>query len=375
MIKKISSLLILLSFLGSSYSLDVEFESNKTSFDSKKEILLLEGDVSLKYENLIFKADKVEFDKKNDLFTSKKLTFSSFDNYLYGSANEVEILKKNVILKKVEFSSCPCSNKIWWIESKELNFKNGEDFISAKNSKLIVQGRTLAFINKANFPINYERKTGILLPEVSINERSGLDVKIPVYLNLKTNLDLVVEPRVMTQRGVGLNNELRYLGKSYEGFFNFSALNDSKSSYKKLESDSLRWSYNLNHFQNIDSSTFFDLRASSAGDPFYLSDLGSIVSGLSRTFVLPNKVEISHFGRNYILKADINSFKLVNPLGVNQYQRFPGLDYKYFFNDRNFNFSLDSDFAFYRKGGSYRNNDKQKLTRIFINPKFPRLFQ
>ena len=369
MIKKISSLLILLSFLGSSYSLDVEFESNKTSFDSKKEILLLEGDVSLKYENLIFKADKVEFDKKNDLFTSKKLTFSSFDNYLYGSANEVEILKKNVILKKVEFSSCPCSNKIWWIESKELNFKNGEDFISAKNSKLIVQGRTLAFINKANFPINYERKTGILLPEVSINERSGLDVKIPVYLNLKTNLDLVVEPRVMTQRGIGLNNELRYLGKSYEGFFNFSALNDSKSSYKKLESDSLRWSYNLNHFQNIDSSTFFDLRASSAGDPFYLSDLGSIVSGLSRTFVLPNKVEISHFGRNYILKADINSFKLVNPLGVNQYQRFPGLDYKYFFNDRNFNFSLDSDFAFYRKGGSYKNNDKQKLTRIFINPK------
>jgi len=369
LIKKISSLLILLSFLGSSYSLDVEFESNKTSFDSKKEILLLEGDVSLKYENLIFKADKVEFDKKNDLFTSKKLTFSSFDNYLYGSANEVEILKKNVILKKVEFSSCPCSNKIWWIESKELNFKNGEDFISAKNSKLIVQGRTLAFINKANFPINYERKTGILLPEVSINERSGLDVKIPVYLNLKTNLDLVVEPRVMTQRGIGLNNELRYLGKSYEGFFNFSALNDSKSSYKNLESDSLRWSYNLNHFQNIDSSTFLDLRTSSASDPFYLSDLGSLVSGLSRTFVLPNKLEISHFGRNYILKTDINSFKLVNPLGVNQYQRFPGLNYKYFFNDRNFNFSLDSDFAFYRKGGSYRNNDKQKLTRIFINPK------
>ena len=369
MIKKISSLLILLSFLGSSYSLDVEFESDKTSFDSKKEILLLEGNVSLKYENLIFKADKVVFDKKNDLFTSKKLTFSSLDNYLYGSANEVEILKKNVILKKVEFSSCPCPNKIWWIESKELNFKNGEDFISTKNSKLIVQGRTLAFINKANFPINYDRKTGILLPEVSINERSGLDVKIPVYLNLKTNLDLVVEPRLMTQRGIGLNNELRYLGKSYEGFFNFSALNDSKSSYKNLESDSLRWSYNLNHFQTINSSTFLDLKASSAGDPFYLSDLGSIVSGLSRTFVLPNKVEISHFGRNYILKADISSFKLVNPLGVNQYQRFPGLNYKYFFNDRNFNFSLDSDFAFYRKGGSYRNNDKQKLTRIFLKPK------
>ncbi len=368
MIYKISSLLIFFLFNGSSFAVDIEFESDKTSFDSKKEILLLEGNVSLKYENLIFKADKVEFDKKNDSFTSEKLTFSSLDNYLYGSVDNVEILSENLILKNVEFSSCPCPNKIWWIESKELNIENGDEFISAKDSKLVVQGRTLAYINRANFPTSYKRKTGILLPEVSINERSGLDLKIPVYINLRENLDLVIEPRVMTQRGLGLNNELRYLGKNYEGYFNFSTLNDSKSSYKNLESNSFRWSYNLNHFQNIGTSTFFDLKTSSAGDPFYLSDLGSIVSGLSRTFVLPNKFNISHYGKNYTLKADINSFKLLNPLGINQYQRLPGLNYKLFLNKRYLNFSLESDFALYRKGGSYRNNDKQKFTRLFLKP-------
>ena len=370
MIYKISSLLIFFLFHGSSFAVDIEFESDNTSFDSKKEILLLEGNVSLKYENLIFKADKVEFDKKNDSFTSKKLTFSSLDNYLYGSVDNVEILSENLILKNVEFSSCPCPNKIWWIESKELNIKNGNEFISAKDSKLVVQGRTLAYINRANFPTSYKRKTGILLPEVSINERSGLDVKIPVYINLRENLDLVIEPRVMTQRGLGLNNELRYLGKNYEGYFNFSTLNDSKSSYKNLESNSFRWSYNLNHIQNISTSTFFDLKSSSAGDPFYLSDLGSIVSGLSRTYVLPNKFNISHYGKNYTLKADINSFKLLNPLGINQYQRLPGLNYKLFLNKRYLNFSLESDFALYRKGGSYRNNDKQKFTRLFLKPEF-----
>ena len=370
MIYKISSLLIFFLFHGSSFAVDIEFESDNTSFDSKKEILLLEGNVSLKYENLIFKADKVEFDKKNDSFTSKKLTFSSLDNYLYGSVDNVEILSENLILKNVEFSSCPCPNKIWWIESKELNIKNGNEFISAKDSKLVVQGRTLAYINRANFPTSYKRKTGILLPEVSINERSGLDLKIPVYINLRENLDLVIEPRVMTQRGLGLNNELRYLGKNYKGYFNFSTLDDSKSSYKNLESNSFRWSYNLNHIQNISTSTFFDLKSSSAGDPFYLSDLGSIVSGLSRTYVLPNKFNISHYGKNYTLKADINSFKLLNPLGINQYQRLPGLNYKLFLNKRYLNFSLESDFALYRKGGSYRNNDKQKFTRLFLKPEF-----
>ena len=45
-----------------------------------------------------------------------------------------------------------------------------------------------------------------------------LDVKIPVYLNLKENLDLTVEPRLMTQRGYGITNQLRYLGKIMKDF-------------------------------------------------------------------------------------------------------------------------------------------------------------
>ena len=85
---------------------------------------------------------------------------------------------------------------------------------------------------------------------------------------------------------------------------------------------------------------------------------------------MPNKFNISHYGKNYTLKADINSFKLLNPLGINQYQRLPGLNYKLFLNKRYLNFSLESDFALYRKGGSYRNNDKQKFTRLFLKPEF-----
>ena len=38
-------------YFGSIFASDIEFEADKTSFDTKNELLLLEGNVSLKIEN------------------------------------------------------------------------------------------------------------------------------------------------------------------------------------------------------------------------------------------------------------------------------------------------------------------------------------
>ena len=368
---KIFNFLFFTTFcFGSLFASNIEFNADKTSFDTKNKFLLLEGNVSLKIENLQFKADQVSLDNKNKVFSSEKIRFSSLDDFLYGQTKFVSVSEDKTIMKDVEFSSCPCEDKIWWVESEELEFQNSINLLSAKKSRLIVQGKTLAYLNKANFPISAKRKTGILLPEISINERSGLDLKIPVYLNLKENLDLTVEPRLMTQRGYGITNQLRYLGRNYEGFFNSSILFDDESSFKTLERDETRWSYNLSHQQKVKDNVFFNLETSSSGDPFYLSDLGSFMSGLSRTFVLPQKTDLTFFDKNLFVKADINSFKLTNPLGVNQFQRMPGIEMKYFINRKNFIFHLRSDLANFRKGGSFRNEEKQRVKRLILKPKF-----
>ena len=361
-------------YFGSLFASNIEFEADKTSLDTKNEYLLLEGNVSLKIENLQFRANKISLDNKKRVFSSEKIRFSSLDNFLYGQTKFVSISEDKTIMKDVEFSSCPCEDKIWWVESEELEFQNSNNLLSAKKSRLIVQGKTLAYLNKANFPVSAKRKSGILLPEISINERSGLDLKIPVYLNLKENLDLTIEPRLMTQRGYGITNQLRYLGKNYEGFFNSSILFDDESSFKTLERDETRWSYNLSHQQKVKDNVFFNLETSSSGDPFYLSDLGSFMSGLSRTFVLPQKTDLTFFDKNLFVKADINSFKLTNPLGVNQFQRMPGIEMKYFINRKNFIFHLRSDLANFRKGGSFRNEEKQRVQRLILKPKFSYAF-
>ena len=361
-------------YFGSLFASNIEFEADKTSFDTKNEFLLLKGNVSLKIENLLFKADQVSLDNKNKVFSSKKISFSTLDDFLYGQTKFVSISEDSTVMKNVEFSSCPCEDKIWWIESEELKFLNSNSTLSAKKSKLIVQGRTLAYLNSANFPMSVKRKSGILLPEISINERSGLDMKIPVYLNLRENLDLTLEPRLMTQRGYGITNQLRYLGKNYEGYFNSSFLKDDESSFRILETDNLRWSYNFFHEQRFRNSIFLKFDISSSGDPFYLSDLGSFLSGLSRTYILPQKINLDFFGENLKIKTDLNSFKLTNPLAKNQFQRLPGLKLDYFLNKDKLNFHFDMDLAFFSKGGAFRNDDKQNLTRIYLRPKIAHAF-
>jgi lipopolysaccharide assembly outer membrane protein LptD (OstA) len=372
--KQFSLILLYARLFQGLYAVEIEFNADKTLLDSKKEILELEGNVSLKYQALIFEADKIFLDKKNDMFSGDELKFSSLDNFFYGAANIVEISKTKLTLKEVEFSTCPCEEKIWWIESDEIILNNEEKIVSSKNSKIVVQGKTLAYLKKANFPISSERKSGILLPEIAINERSGLDIKIPVYVNLKENLDLTIEPRVMTQRGYGVTNELRYLGKNYTGFFNSSFLQDDKKSFQVLETDNLRWSYNFLHEQKLSESLFLKTNTSSTSDPFYLSDLGGFMSGLSRTLYLPQQASFSFFEKNLSMRFDLNSFKLTNPLAANQFQRLPGLKLNYFFNKNNFNFLLNSDLAYFRKGGSFRNDEKESLSRFFLKPKVSYLF-
>ena len=361
-------------YFGSIFASNIEFEADKTSFDTKNELLLLEGNVSLKIENLLFKADQVSLDNKNKVFSSEKISFSSLDDFLYGQTKFVSISENETIMKNVEFSSCPCKDKIWWVESKELKFSNSDNVLSTKKSKLIVQGTTIAYLDNANFPISAKRKSGILLPEISINERSGLDLKIPIYLNLRENLDLTLEPRLMTQRGYGITNQLRYLGENYEGYFNSSFLMDDESSFRILETDDLRWSYNFFHKQRFRESIFLNFDISSTGDPFYLSDLGSFLSGLSRTYILPQKINLDFFNRNLKIKTDLNSFKLTNPLAKNQYQRLPGLELDYFVSKDKINFDLDLDFAYFKKGGSFRNDEKQNIVKINFIPKISHVF-
>ena len=362
----LSSLLLSIGIL----SFEIEFKADKTEIDTKNNLLVLDGNVSVSYENWLLNAEEAKINNNKKSLVLESFKFSSIDNYVYGKSSKGRINEDEFIFEDVEFSTCPCEERIWWVESDKIIYKSSDKYISTKNSKLVVNGKPIAYLKEGNFPISTQRKTGILLPEISVNERSGIDAKLPVYINLRENFDLTLEPRIMTQRGFGLANEFRYLGDNYEGFFNASFLKDDKPNYNLLEENSFRWSYNFFHKSELSKNTFLEINSSSTGDPFFFTDLGGFLSGLSRTYYLPQKVNLDFFSKQFRGSFNLNTFKITNPLSENKFQRIPGIELFWYKKILDLEFSIYSDIGFFKKGGSFRKQNEESLTRIILIPEF-----
>ena len=61
--------------------------------------------------------------------------------------------------------------------------------------------------------------TGVLAPTIGRDDRNGLDLKLPVYLNLAPNYDATITPHWYSKRGLMLEGEFRYLTARSTGIF------------------------------------------------------------------------------------------------------------------------------------------------------------
>jgi len=66
-----------------------------------------------------------------------------------------------------------------------------------------------------NFPIDDRRTTGILNPQFGFSNDGGLELSVPVYLNLAPNYDATITPRYLADRGPMAEGEFRYLTENF----------------------------------------------------------------------------------------------------------------------------------------------------------------
>ena len=96
------------------------------------------------------------------------------------------------------------------------------------------------------FSLDEQRKTGFLVPDFSGSWVKGPDVITPFYWNIAENMDMLIEPSYIQERGSQIASHFRYLNKNYEGSFFLSYLDDD-SEYKKA-SKNLRGNSNRYNF-------------------------------------------------------------------------------------------------------------------------------
>lgn len=117
-----------------------------------------------------------------------------------------------MVLNDATYTTCPPGQKPGWkIQANkiELNQETGRGV--TRGTKLYVKDVPVLAVPYFNFPIDDRRTTGILNPQFGFSNDGGIELSVPVYLNLAPNYDATITPRYLADRGAMLQGEFRYL--------------------------------------------------------------------------------------------------------------------------------------------------------------------
>lgn len=119
-----------------------------------------------------------------------------------------------LIIDNGEFSRCEPGRRFWTLRagSIALDRERGEGL--ARGASLWLGPVPVFYYPFAlPFPLGDERRSGLLPPRAGATRAGGLELELPWYLNLAPHYDATVSPRWISDRGLLLGAEFRWLGR------------------------------------------------------------------------------------------------------------------------------------------------------------------
>ncbi|MDB2461339.1 LPS assembly protein LptD [Gammaproteobacteria bacterium] len=266
----------------------------------------LSGNVEYENEGLSIEAPYAEYNTKSSRadFIAPVYKYSSLD--ISGKARYgVRLKNKTMFLKNSTYTTCDLINPDWNLisETTELDFESGVG--KGKNVYLTVRGVPVFYSPYMQFSLDEQRKTGFLVPDFSGSWVKGPDIITPFYWNIAANMDMLIQPSYIQDRGKKIESDYRYLNKNYSGSIFISYLDDDseyKNSAKNARGNKSRYNFYLRHQQALSDNLEIDFLYDKFSDKDYFDDFGTGISRSSTTY------KTRHAKLNYNKNGwDINS--------------------------------------------------------------------
>jgi len=179
--------------------------------------------------------------------------------------------------QNISYTTCAPGDEGWLLSAEALELDRVEGLGTAHHAKLRFMGVPFLYAPVFTFPIDNRRRSGLLLPTIGQTENTGFDLRVPYYFNLAPNYDLTVVPRLMSDRGVMLGGEFRFLTESSRGTLSAEYLPDDR------ERDGARGSASLYSRTTLSPQASAQVRLNYVSDSDYLQDFGESLAVTSAT--------------------------------------------------------------------------------------------
>ena len=238
----------------------------------------VEGDVRVEQQGDVIEGSRLKMNLESKTGQMDNPSYQLKDGSSRGGAKTVLIEGEGLYrFRQARYTTCPEGNEDWIIEADDLEMDDNEKTGTARGAKLKFLGLPVGYTPWGNFSYSGERKTGLLAPIYSTNQRTGLDVSIPFYWNIAPNYDATFKARAMSKRGIMVNNEFRYLTKDIKGSLIFDILPDD------LKTDQTRHRVDFKHNQKLGMGWSTYLQYNKVSDDAFFRDLGKGLGVTSRT--------------------------------------------------------------------------------------------
>jgi LPS-assembly protein len=277
-----------------------------------------------------------------------------------GGANLLSIsTEQGVILEDVSFTTCPKGGEDWRIQASEIAIRKGKPFGEAKHTRFYIADVPVFYLPYFAFPITTERQTGFLFPEIGSTSSTGIEYEQPFYWNIAPNIDTTISTRFMTNRGLQLKNEWRYLTEQHSGELQLEYLaNDIDT-----DLDEPRYFYRLSHKGKLSENWSVTADISDISDNNYIVDLRSDYYNQADTH-LYRQAGLSYFSDSLDFSMFIRDFTTIGNFDDN-YRALPEakLGYSTALNDW-LEFDVKSEMAYFDN----RLDQRPDAFRLHVEP-------
>lgn len=261
--------------------------ADKMISDNVNESISARGNVSVENKDSLLLASSFEGDKISEESTLSDVKFHFFSNNANGEAESISFNENSVaVLNELTFSTCPAGNNSWRFSATELELDQKSGRGEAWGMWMKVEGIPIFYFPYLNFPIDDQRKSGMLMPLIGNGGRNGIDIAIPIYWNIAEHTDMTFTPRTIQNRGGQLGVEWRYLTEKSMNQVSLEWLREDRLTQDLLVrqpelADGLyglneqRWAVTMDNTTQFDENWTANVKVNRVSDRDYFRDLGS----------------------------------------------------------------------------------------------------
>lgn len=351
---------------------NVEIDSNlakitadQAVFNRQTQTIKATGKVGFLDKHITISSKSVELNRSTKELLIEDSSYELNNVQGHGSAESIAIGKQSGInLIESSFSSCPKNDQVWRIQASNIKLTQNQARGIVKHARFYVKDIPVLYLPYFSFPVNDQRQSGILYPDISSNSQTGLSIEQPIYWNIAPNYDLTLSPRLMSKRGLQLKTEFRYLTEQNTGQLNLEYLADDK----ELLTDSERYFYRFIHTGQLSENWQLSADINGLSDDNYIVDLGSDYYNRADTH-LYKTIGLSYYSKSLSMTARFRDFEVLGN-HTDSYRALPEVRLN-FLTDIGLGteFELNSELAYFESG----DDSAPTATRLHIAPtvRFP----